>query len=96
MKIPSPMLLMTTIIAYFLETVVLALILNALGSKTAGSGMLGGFLLWLGFIAPTSLVSHLFARHLNLLADGWKVWSVAAGNFLVDLLIVGAILGAWH
>lgn len=96
LKTTSPILLGTTIIAYFLEVVILALILNAMGSKTAGSGILGGFLLWLGFVASTGLVSQLFASHNSVLAHGWKVWLVTAGNFLIDLLVVGTILGVWH
>jgi hypothetical protein len=54
------------------------------------SGMATGFLVWLGAIAPTYLVNKLFAGH------GWKVWAIEAGNHLVNFVIFGAILGAWH
>jgi hypothetical protein len=51
---------------------------------------MAGFMLWLGFIAPTYLVNKLFAGH------GLKVWAIEAGNHLVNFLLFGAILGAWR
>jgi hypothetical protein len=53
-------------------------------------GLTMGFLLWLGIIAPTSLVNKLFAGH------GLKIWAIEVGNHLVNFLLFGAILGAWH
>jgi hypothetical protein len=48
-----------------------------------------GFMLWLGFIAPTYLVNKLFAGH------GLKIWAIEVGNHLVNFLIFGALLAAW-
>ncbi len=83
-----------TILASFVQAVFMALMVNALGSimpggPTLGSGALTGFLLWLGFVAPTSLTNKLFAGQL-------KAWVLEAGNHLIDFVLFGAILGAWH
>lgn len=84
-----------TILASFVEAVAMAFMVNAVGSRmsagiSAGTGMMVGFMLWLGFIAPTYLVNKLFAGH------GLKIWAIEAGNHLVNFLLFGAILGAWH
>jgi hypothetical protein len=47
-------------------------------------------MLWLGFVAPTNLVNKLFAGH------GLKIWAIEAGNHFVNLVLFGAILGAWR
>jgi hypothetical protein len=77
----------------FVEVVFMALMVNALGSRTGGatlaSGAALGFLLWLGFVAPTSLVNKLFPAHL-------KAWAIENGNHLINFVVFGAILGAWH
>ena len=72
----------------------MSLMVTAMGSLTGGatlaSGVLAGFMLWLGFIAPTYLVNKLFAGH------GLKIWAIEAGNHLVNFVLFGAILGAWR
>jgi hypothetical protein len=79
-----------TILASLVEAVALAFMLKTMGSVTAGSGAAAGFMLWLGFVAPTNLVNKLYAGH------GWKVWLIEAGEHLLYLLVAGAILGVWH
>ncbi|MBO0766050.1 MAG: DUF1761 domain-containing protein [Hyphomicrobiaceae bacterium] len=53
------------------------------------SGLITGFLLWLGFVITTMAVNHAFRgeRHSLTLIDG--------GHWLGVLLIQGAILGWW-
>ncbi len=87
---PNPMIYVFTIIAALVEAVSVAFLLKTMGATSIGSGMLAGFMLWLGFVAPTNLVNKLFAGH------GLKVWAIEAGNHLLNLLIFGAILGAWR
>ena len=60
------------------------------GGATLASGVLAGFMHWLGFVAPTNLVNKLFA------GQGFKVWAIEAGNHLINLLLFGAILGGWR
>jgi hypothetical protein len=83
-----------TILAAFVQSVFMALMVHAMGSMTTGgatlsSGALAGFFLWLGFVAPTSLTNKLFANRLT-------AWLLEAGNHLVTFVLMGAILGAWH
>jgi len=87
---PMPMLFVWTIIASLVEAVALAFVLKTMGSNSAVSGAGAGFMLWLGFVAPTNLVNKLYAGH------GWKVWLIEAGDHLLYMLVAGAILGAWH
>ena len=79
-----------TIIAAFVEATALALVLKTMGSTTALAGAAAGFMIWLGFVAPTNLVNKLFS------GQGWTGWLIEAGNHLVYLLVAGLILGAWH
>ncbi|HAV78841.1 MAG TPA: hypothetical protein DCX53_15935 [Anaerolineae bacterium] len=81
-----------TIVAGFVQAIFMSLMVNAMGSMTGGvtlaSGATAGFMLWLGFVAPTNLVNKLFAGH------GLKVWAIEAGNHLVNFVAFGAIVGA--
>lgn len=79
-----------TVLASFVQAVAMTFMVRAMGSATAGSGAMTGFMLWLGFIAPTYLVNKLFAGH------GLKIWAIEAGNHLVNFLLFGAILAVWR
>lgn len=82
-----------TVLASFVQAVFMALMVNAMGSMFGGatlaSGAMAGFLLWLGFVAPSSLTNKLFAGQL-------QAWVYEAGNHLVTFVLMGAILGAWR
>ena len=83
-----------TILASLVQAVFMALMVHALGSltpggATPGSGALAGFILWLGFVASTSLTNKIFANQL-------KAWVLEMGPHLIDFVLFGAILGAWH
>lgn len=94
MKSPMAMTWVLTVLASLVQAVFMALMVNAMGKLSGGatalSGMLTGLVLWVGFIAPTYLVNKLFAGH------GFKVWAIEVGNHLVNFVLFGAILGAWH
>lgn len=87
---PSVMLWVWTILAALVEAVFVSFLLNTMGSTTIASGLMAGFMIWLGFVATTNLVNNLFAGR------GFKVWAIEAGNHLVFLLICGAILSVWR
>lgn len=83
-----------TVLASFVQAVFISLMVNAMGSMTTGgatltSGATAGFLLWLGFVAPSSLTNKLFANQLT-------AWVIEVGNHLVTFVVMGAIVGAWH
>jgi hypothetical protein len=75
----------------FVQAVFMNLMVQAMGSMSGGvslaSGALAGFLLWLGFVAPSSLTNKLFA-------DRVKAWVLEAGNHLITFVVMGAIAGA--
>ena len=81
------------IVASLIQAIFMALMVNAMGSMsggaTLGSGALTGFLLWLGFVAPSSLTNKLFA-------DRVQAWYYEVGNHFITFVVMGAILGAWH
>ena len=84
-----------TVLSSFIKAAAMAFMVPSLGSLMSGAptpanGALTGFMIWLGFVAPALLVNKLFAGH------GLKIWAIEAGNHLVDLLLFGLILGAWH
>lgn len=81
-----------TVLASVVQAIFMGLMVNAMGSMTAGgatwsSGAMAGFFLWLGFVAPSSLTNKLFAERL-------PAWFYEAGNHLVTFLVMGAIQGA--
>jgi hypothetical protein len=78
-----------TILSSLVQAVIMAATVNGLGSTTLAAGAVTGFLVWLGFVAATSLTNKLFADQL-------KAWVLEAGNHLVTLVLFGAILGAWR
>lgn len=78
-----------TVLASFVQAVAMWFMTDVMGSDSWSSGMLSGFMLWLGFVAPSSLTNKLFAGQL-------KAWAIEMGNHLITFLLFGAIMGAWH
>lgn len=84
-----------TLLSSLVQAVAMAFMVQAMGGLMTGgvnalTGASTGFMLWLGFIAPTYLVNKLFAGH------SLKVWAIEVGNHLVNLVLFGIILGAWR
>lgn len=83
-----------TVLSSFVQAIAMAFMVNAMGKLMGGTNLVTGastgFMLWLGFIAPTYLVNKLFAGH------GLKIWAIEVGNHLINFLLFGAILGAWR
>ncbi|MEW5827433.1 MAG: DUF1761 domain-containing protein [Chloroflexota bacterium] len=89
-RTPEAMIWVLTVLSAFVQATATGFMLSVMGSNTLGAGALAGFMIWLGFVAPTNLVNKLFAGH------SLKVWAIEAGNHLVNLLLFGAILAAWQ
>jgi hypothetical protein len=85
----TPLMWILTILSSVVESVFMAMLVPALGGASLVSGAVIGFLVWLGLVAPTSLVNKLFAGR-------YKAWGIEVGNHLINLVVFGAILGAWH
>ena len=52
-------------------------------------GLMCGFFNWLGFFAPVTMMGVLYEKR------SWKLWTLDNGFWLLDLLVMGAILSAW-
>lgn len=79
-------LLMTYILAHFVE-----IGLRASGQVgTFGLGAQMGAWIWLGFIATS------FTGMVLWEGKSWKLYFINAGYYLVSLVLIGGILGAWR
>lgn len=79
-----------TFVFALVEAVFLAMLLRAMGSTGPLSGMVGGFLVWLGFVATVTGANALFDK------TSLRLWLLQNGNNLLVLLTMGAILGVWQ
>jgi hypothetical protein len=60
------------------------------GAISAIGGMVLAFWIWLGFYATTLLGGVLWEK------APLRLYMITAGRWLVSLLAMGAIIGAWH
>lgn len=75
-----------TFLGSLVTAYVLAMLVGLMGTGGWVTGAQAGFLAWLGFVAPVSLTNKLFeGKPMDLFA-------INAGNNLVSLLAMGAIL----
>ena len=88
-----PLTWVLLLVSSFVQAVFMAVMVSSLGSLMGGAtlatGVATGFVLWLGFVAPASLVNKLFPSQI-------KAWAIEMGNHLINFVVFGAILGAWH
>lgn len=93
MKMTALQAMIGAAITSFLIAYVLAHIIVFAGTYTGMTGMSAGFTAgfwcWLGFMLPATSGAFLFE------GKSWKLWALNAGYYLVLLLVVGGILGAW-
>ncbi len=77
------------IVCAIIAATVLSIIIQASGKDTARRGILCGALIWLGFVATSWATEYIFeVRTL-------QIYAINAGFWLFDLMLVGAIVGAW-
>jgi hypothetical protein len=74
------------IFAALVQAIFMNLMVHAMGSVGLGAGALTGFLIWLGFVASSSLTNKLFADRL-------QAWVLEQGNHLLTFVVMGAIAG---
>lgn len=53
------------------------------------AGFKAGFIGWIGFVVPVGLSTVAWE------GKSWKLWLLNVGYYLVALLVMGAIIGAW-
>ena len=73
----------------FMMAFVLANVIHWTGLTGLVNGLLAGAIMWLGFTGFTFAANHAFEGRSLIL------WLVNSGTYLVGLLVMGAILGAW-
>ena len=60
-----------------------------LGAGAVASGLQSGFWNWLGFVVPATMALVLWEKRT------WKWFGIAAGYYLVLMLVMGLILASW-
>ncbi len=69
---------------------VISILVGMTGTSDAIGGMILGFWVWLGFVATITLSSVLWE------GKKFSLWFLNNAYNLINLLIIGAILGFWH
>ncbi len=60
-----------------------------LGLSGVMAGLKAGFIGWIGFVVPVGLSTVAWE------GKSWNLWLLNVGYYLVALLLMGAIIGAW-
>ena len=72
------------------ESYVLAHFVVYTSATTIMGGLETGFWLWLGFVATTMGLNYVFGGR------SLKLYALDAGNHLLTILVMGAILATWR
>lgn len=84
----------STAIAAFVEAIAVAAVIFFVAADQPDFGTLQGgltgLLLGIGLAAASSLSHRLFAGH------GFRVWIIEVGSDIVNLTIMGLIIGSWR
>ncbi len=84
---PTPFIV--AIVANLVMAVMLAGLMWHLNAFSLRAGMISGALVWVGFVITTLAVNNTFGMRSAKL-----IW-IDGGHWLVALLLMGAIIGAW-
>ena len=84
---PMPQLFAITIVAQLVMAWVLAGLIGHIGPVTIKTGLITGFLAWLGFVATTLAVNHGYQ------GSRWALTVIDGGHWLGVLLLQGALIG---
>lgn len=77
------------ILVAFVFNFVLNMMFHAFGIMGMANGITFGFFIWLGFIATTHFSGVLWAK------KPFIVYFIDAGFQLLNLIVIGAIMGLW-
>jgi hypothetical protein len=83
----QPMTYVGAVVTVLVTAYVLALLSRGLGAATLVDGAIIGLLVWLGFVATWLATGVFFERR----STEW--WAINAGQAVVSLMIMGAIIG---
>ncbi len=90
MKADAPKAYGISFVAMIVMAAVLSIVLNHLGAHDWRSGALWAAHIWLGFAATIGLMANLYT------GKKFAVFLIDTGYQLLYLVVMGAILGAWH
>ncbi len=79
----------TALLAAIIAAAVLSICIQASGEQTARRGIFCGALIWFGFLATSWATEYIFEVRSLL------IYAINAGFWLFDLMLIGAIVGAW-
>jgi len=84
-----PIQFAVALLCSFVTAAILSVSIQASGEQTLFRGIKVGAVLWFGFIATTLAKNYIFeVRPISL-------YAINAGYCLIDLVLMGAIVGAW-
>ena len=69
---------------------ILARFIAHYGTPSLASGLLIGFMAWLGFVATVTVGQIFYEKR------PWRLWLINNGYLLLGILVMGAILGWWQ
>jgi hypothetical protein len=78
------------LIGYFVTTVVIGLIIEAIGTIEVGDAVVLGVVLGIGFGAVGALVSQVYEQ------KGSTYWLINGINAIISYVIVAVILTVWQ
>ncbi|HET9203925.1 MAG TPA: DUF1761 domain-containing protein [Acidimicrobiia bacterium] len=87
---PLAVLFIPTLVGYFVTTVVIGLIVEAIGITEVGDGVVLGIVLGIGFGAVSALVTQVYER------KGSNYWLINGINAVIAYVIVSVILTVWQ
>jgi Protein of unknown function (DUF1761) len=79
----------TAMLSSFIAAAVLSIAIQATGSQTVKRGIVCGAVIWFGFVATGWATEYVFeVRSL-------QIYAINVGYSLIDLMLMGAIVGGW-
>ena len=72
------------------QAVGLALVVQALGARTIGDGLVTGLVLWAGLTAATTVGTTFYSER------GWSFWWLNASYFLTVMSVNSIMLAVWR
>jgi hypothetical protein len=84
-----PVQFAVSLICSAIAAVVLSIAIQTSGPQTFKRGMMCGAVLWLGFVATSWAQEYIFELR------SIQIYAINTGFQLIDLMVVGAIVGAW-
>ena len=77
------------ILCSIIAAAVLSICIQASGEQTARRGILCAAVIWFGFIATSWAKACIFEVRT------FQIFAIYTGYYLIDLILMGAIVGAW-